>query len=242
MIERANVSFGHQSMSFKKAADALILFTDEQAVADTWEKASREVGQAAQSPILEPPRALLLDARRLTEALPRDHYARVITSPPYPNRMSYIRELRPYMYWLGYLQDGKEAGELDWQAIGGTWGCATSLVGKWVPNESRCIPYPGFEELLTQIARHSPLLSRYVHKYFYDMTAHLVELFAVVKPGGTVHYIVGNSKFYDALLPVEQIFAALFASAGFDRVTTQTIRKRTSKKELYEYIVSARKP
>lgn len=241
MIERANVSFGHQSMSFKKAADTLALFTEEQAVVDTWEKASQEVGQAAQSPVRMPPRALLLDARHLTQALPRDHYACVITSPPYPNRMSYIRELRPYMYWLGYLQDGREAGELDWQAIGGTWGCATSLVGKWVPNESLCIPYTGFEELLARIARHSPLLSRYVHKYFYDMTAHIAELFTVVRPGGTAHYIVGNSKFYDVLLPVEQIFAALFASAGFARVTIQTIRKRTSKKELYEYIVSAHK-
>ncbi|WP_322490103.1 hypothetical protein [Chloroflexus sp.] len=37
----------------------------------------------------------------------------VITSPPYPNRMSYIRELRPYMYWLGYLNNGRDAGELD---------------------------------------------------------------------------------------------------------------------------------
>ena len=34
----------------------------------------------------------------------------VITSPPYPNRMSYIRELRPYMYWLGHLNQPREAG------------------------------------------------------------------------------------------------------------------------------------
>jgi len=44
----------------------------------------------------------------------------VITSPPYANRMSYIRELRPYMYRLGYLDDGRDAGELDWSTIGGT--------------------------------------------------------------------------------------------------------------------------
>jgi len=44
----------------------------------------------------------------------------VITSPPYPNRISYIRELRPYMYWLGFLTTGEQAGEMDWEAIGGT--------------------------------------------------------------------------------------------------------------------------
>ncbi|MCC6444528.1 MAG: hypothetical protein IT210_13865 [Armatimonadetes bacterium] len=54
-------------------------------------------------------------------------------------------------------------------------------------------------------------------------------------------YIVGNSKFYDVLLPVEEIFAALFKAAGFTGVNVHTLRKRTSKKELFEYIVSARK-
>jgi len=41
---------------------------------------------------------------------------------------------------------------------------------------------------------------------------------------------------------VEEIFAALFREAGFDQQTVQTIRKRTSKKELFEFVVSARKP
>ena len=56
--------------------------------------------------------------------------------------------------------------------------------------------------------------------------------------GGQVNYIVGNSKFYDVLLPVEQIFAAMFWEAGFNEVSVRALRKRTSKKELYEYLVS----
>ena len=35
------------------------------------------------------------------------------------------------MYWLGYLEQPRDAGELDWQAIGGTWGAATSRVAAW---------------------------------------------------------------------------------------------------------------
>jgi hypothetical protein len=57
-----------------------------------------------------------------------------------------------------------------------------------------------------------------------------------------VHYIVGNSKFYQVLLPTERIFAALFEAAGFEAVHVETIRKRTSKRELFEFLVSARKP
>jgi hypothetical protein len=74
------------------------------------------------------------------------------------------------------------------------------------------------------------------------MSVHIRELFEVVKPGGTVHYIVGNSKFYDVLLPVETIFASMFEDAGFVDAKVAVIRKRTSKKELFEYDVTARKP
>src|SRR4030095_8628327 len=105
---------------------------------------------------------------------------------------------------LGYLADGRAAGELDWQAIGGTWGAATSNVGKWTPPAPRPIPFPGFERILREVAGRSPLLSRYVHKYFFDMVLHCAELREVVRPGGEIHYVVGNSKFYETLLPVER--------------------------------------
>ncbi len=242
LIDCANVSFGHQSMSFKKAALPDATYQAEGAVASSWWKVSNDIYRSAFSEIAVEPRALLCDARHLSQALPPEHYDAVVTSPPYPNRMSYIRELRPYMYWLGYLQNGRAAGELDWTAIGGTWGCATSYVGKWLPPADRDVPYESFDTILTQIAAHSPLLSRYVHKYFYDMVGHVGEVYAVLKSGGVAHYVVGNSKFYDVMLPVEEIFAALLRQAGFECVTVQQIRKRTSKKELFEYMVSARKP
>ena len=35
------------------------------------------------------------------------------------------------MYWLKFLETGEEAGELDWKAIGGTWGSATSKLNTW---------------------------------------------------------------------------------------------------------------
>ncbi len=242
MIERANVSFGHQSMSFKKKEPtADLLPGDRNEIAVAWSAAARGIARSASSPVAHTPRALYCDARDLAP-LVSGAYAAVVTSPPYPNRMSYIRELRPYMYWLGYLSDGRAAGELDWQAIGGTWGCATSNVGKWSPPTERRIPFDGFYTILDDIAQRSPLLSRYVHRYFYDMLFHVDGLLRVVAPGGQVHYIVGNSKFYDVLLPVERIFADIFAAAGFASPAVRVIRKRSSKKELFEYVVTATKP
>jgi len=242
MIDQSNASFGHQSMSFKKTQPTLPLIeTSEEAIIHIWEQTVSQIAVAAFSPILKTPRFLLCDARNLSTQLEANHYSCVITSPPYPNRMSYIRELRPYMYWLNYLNTGREAGELDWQAIGGTWGIATSNVGRWEPNTNVEIPFENFSTILENISIHSPLLARYVHKYFYDMVSHCRELFRVVREHGTITYIVGNSKFYDVLLPVDAIFAGLFEAAGFHDIDIRIIRKRSSKKELFEYAVSAKK-
>jgi hypothetical protein len=244
-IEQSHVSFGHQSMSFKKGDQSQrlgSLFSQEELIVTNWEQAIASIATAACSPTVKQPRVILCDARELSSKLGSNRYTCVITSPPYPNRMSYIRELRPYLYWLGYLQNQRAAGDLDWQAIGGTWGCATSNVGKWQPPDKVEIPFEGFNEILVNVAKHSSLLSRYIHKYFYDMVHHCNELFGVVKHGGTVNYIVGNSKFYDVILPVEHIYAALFKQAGFNNIEVRNIRKRTSKKELFEFVVSGRKP
>lgn len=129
LIELSSASFGHQSMSFKKEAPSAYLFEvpAEMRFQNIFRRIGSEVLASASDSLQEGRgQALLGDSRRLEAVLPLKDYTMVITSPPYPNRMSYIRELRPYMYWLGYMDSGNQAGELDWQAIGGTWGCATS--------------------------------------------------------------------------------------------------------------------
>ena len=104
------------------------------------------------------------------------------------------------------------------------------------------VPFDGFETIVERISASSDLLGRYVAKYFHDVVLHARELVDVVRPGGRVHYVVGNSKFYDELVPTEAIYAAVFDAAGLADVTVRAIRKRTSKKELYEFLVSARRP
>lgn len=250
MIQSANVSFGHQSMSFKKRDDQaeFAIETPSQTahrIADAFVHAANEVadGLGIERPGADC-RVILGDSRDLPAALPsnKERYTAVITSPPYPNRMSYIRELRPYMYWLGYLSNGRAAGELDWKAIGGTWGCATSMLTTWTPSGHGEIPYRNFGRIIRDIGKSHALLGRYVHKYFEDIKDHMAGLRRVLAPGAHCHYIVGNSKFYDTLLPVEKIYAALFEDAGFADVSIETIRKRTSKKELYEFVIHASAP
>jgi hypothetical protein len=257
-IEASNASFDHQSMSFRKGPRVRresSPATREGAFDDVSPKGVREfvvgkfreavefvaLGMLEDDPGADA-RVFHGDSRDLAKALPSKSYTRVITSPPYPNRMSYIRELRPYMYWLGYLTSGREAGEMDWQAIGGTWGCATSNLGAWRPSPDRRIPYPRFEKIVEAISGRHSLLGPYVHKYFQDVALHIESLESVLERGARCHYIVGNSRFYDTMLPVEEIYAALFEDSRFTDVSIERIRKRNSKKELYEFAVHATFP
>ncbi|WP_052887600.1 hypothetical protein [Thermogemmatispora carboxidivorans] len=238
---------GHQSLSFRPAPTgyyAASLFEDTPCaeVLATWQQATQSLAAAAYSPIKVIPRCILGDARALRSSLGQERYTLVLTSPPYPNRISYIRELRPYMYWLGYLKNGREAGELDWLAIGGTWGSATSQLNRWEPPPSLTIPFDDFPTLLARIADKSQILSKYVHKYFCDMYLHVQEIKQVLRSSGKIYYIIGNAKFYDVMIPVETIFAAMLGSQGFCEIEITTLRKRSSKKELFEYVISARKP
>ncbi|MGC1377285.1 MAG: DNA adenine methylase [Anaerolineales bacterium] len=239
VIESSNAAFNHQSMSFKKdeLQDFLFAPDDMENLANRFVRDVLEILQSARSSVTGKIRVINGDSRHV----PQDRkYNGVITSPPYPNRMSYIRELRPYMYWLEYLKEARQAAELDWLAIGGTWGIATSRLTKWEPNGHR-VQHQGFTQIIEGIYENSPLLANYVHKYFIDISLHLESLHKVLEPGAKVFYIVGNSKFYDTLVPVENIYASILENTGFTDTKIETLRKRNSKKELFEFIVSARK-
>jgi len=241
VISWSNAAFNHQSMSFKESdGRQLSLFDETQQMLQHFAETVQGIAISAEEPIKVQIKIIQADSRCVPQ--PSDGpYGCVITSPPYPNRMSYIRELRPYMYWLGYLKEAREAGELDWQAIGGTWGIATSRLQTWRPDGDP-IQWPGFEKIIEDIAVQSPTLANYVHRYFVDILAHLKSLYCTLSPGAKVFYIVGNSRFYDTLVPVELIYAYLLEACGFVDTEVELIRKRSSKKELFEFIVSARKP
>ena len=238
LIACARVSFGHQSMSFSTKSDP-----NPVNVSSSLEAAALIIDQTARAKLARPQmHAILGDARLLSRAILRRRFDAVVTSPPYCNRMSYIRELRPYMYWLGHLDLPSSAGELDWQAIGGTWGVATSRLNRWQPTAPALDDSREFSSIVRAIQKHSELLSRYVHRYFSDMREHLGSLWRVLSPGARLHYVIGNSKFYDVLLPTERLLAQQLREAGFVEVAIETLRTRTSKTELYEFLVTATKP
>ena len=240
IIELSNASFGHQSVSFKKKKNNSQKMLWEQDTTDSFIINVDFVTDTAKDNPIAKGKTILCDARTLNSKLLSSKFDLVITSPPYPNRMSYIRELRPYMYWLGYLKEAKEAGELDWDAIGGTWGIATSRLTEWGPQVETYYP-DSLKKSLIQISQSNSksghILSNYVAKYFEDMWQHFNAIHKVLKPGAELHYIIGNSKFYEIMVHAENIYSEMMSKVGFQNIQIKTIRKRNSKKELFEFDV-----
>src|SRR5216684_2275571 len=249
MMRISNASFDHQSMSFKdeESSDFTQLSLHGMDLNSDFvdmyhEDVSYVLKTASANPIVSAD-VLQGDSRNVGKCL-TGPYDLIVTSPPYPNRMSYIREVRPYMYWLGYFNEASEAGELDWKAIGGTWGIATSRLLQW--QRDRDNYYPAyFGDIIIHISsaenKHSKLLARYIEKYFEDIWSHLKSVIPLISSGGEVHYIVGNSTFYNVLLPVETIYRDMLLELGLNDVSIKVLRKRNSKKELFEYEVCGHK-
>lgn len=168
-------------------------------------------------------------------------YDLVITSPPYPNRISYIRELRPYMYWLKFLSSGEEAGEIDWKAIGGTWGSATSKLHTWEQIT------PTLPQRLLDVCnrienadeKNGRTMALYVKKFFDDMYLHLSNLRNHLNDHASINYILGNSSFYGNYVETDLIIEEMLNGLGYRNIKSQIIRKRNSKSHLYEYNITA---
>lgn len=240
LIAMSSAAFDHPSMSF---SDAPPPQRSPAALVEQFCQDTLHVQESARLNPIGSAQIIQGDAQNLSHLQNLAPFDLVITSPPYPNRMSYIRELRPYMYWLDHLQEAAEASALDWKAIGGTWGKATSNLQSWEPKSA---PQASLQKKLRAIEASHPkngvLMARYVHKYFQDMQDHLQSIVPLVRPGGELHYIVGNTSFYGHLVPVEQLFIDMMRDAGLVRTKAAIIRKRNSKKELFEFHVQAMKP
>lgn len=238
VIETSSAAFNHVSMSFH---ENVTTFGIEEITALFSEVLEAILDSASPNPIGSAT-VLHFDSRAIEQS---DRlYDRVITSPPYPNRISYIRELRPYMYWTGFLNEAREAGELDWEAIGGTWGIATSRLINWKPSVC-CLPSSLMDTALAiqeSDGKNAFLMAQYVLKYFHDMYLHFQSLRTKLNTNARINYIVGNSTFFGVPVHSEKLYEDILLQLGYRDVGSRIVRKRNSKKELFEFDVYAVAP
>jgi DNA modification methylase len=236
IIDTSSAAFNHISMSFKEQSTLY----EWNYIKVAFENIFAHIVSTAQSQLKGNAEIIKVDSKDMAYQK-SNLYDTVITSPPYPNRISYIRELRPYMYWIKFLNNGSDAGSLDWEAIGGTWGTATSKLKSWTPTNTN-LPQKLYEVcniIKASGDKNSDTMSLYVHKYFDDMYAHLQKTTNILAPNAKLNYIVGNSSFYGNIVSTESIIAEIMRKIGYKNVSIETIRKRNTNKGLFEFNVMA---
>ncbi|MEA5601971.1 DNA methyltransferase [Nostoc sp. UHCC 0252] len=167
----------------------------------------------------------------------------VITSPPYPNRYSYVWNTRPHLYMLDFISAAKEASSIDKETIGGTWGTATSELSKGVfPPLNKAVE-EAVGSTISAIREQDNLMANYAVHYFNRLTAHLIELERISSPNLRIAYVVGNSWLKGVYIETDVILAEILdrLKLGYTINSVHRFRKRNSGKELFESIVYASK-
>jgi hypothetical protein len=238
LVPVSNARHNHVSLTF---ADKPLATVD---VADILEQQLRNMVADLQA-VAELPSAEATifrgNSKELTKVLPKErNISAIITSPPYPNRFSYARETRPHLFFFDFLDSAGAVGQLETEAIGGTWGKATSVLSAGVKPKNELIssllhPY------LEGIPPNGRLMAHYVTKYFNDLFDHAGEIAQVCARRCRLAYVIGNSKFYEHPLPSDEILSCIFGHFGFALDRIDRMRKRQSKTGLYEAVVFMRR-
>ncbi len=175
------------------------------------------------------------DSTRLAESAV-EQIDRVITSPPYPNRFSYVHTTRPQLFFMEVFSEAAQSADLDCAAIGGTWGKATSILYDGI-----VVPYPHLEEILSPmiggLRPRSNLMCNYAVKYFTMMDEHIRSLKKVTSRKFRGAYVVGNSRLSEVEIFTDILLGKMFEANGFQVDRILVLRKRGGRKKLYETAV-----
>jgi hypothetical protein len=168
---------------------------------------------------------------------------RVVTSPPYPNRYSYVWNTRPHLYLLGFFEGPKEASQLDLKTIGGTWGTATSVLAKGRLEPAFKIIEREVSPLAEKIRQADNLMANYVMKYFNTLAQQIVSQDRLLARDAQVAYVVGCSTIKDVYVETDVLLGKIFEGLdlGYKVRRIERFRQRHSGKDLHEATVYAAK-
>lgn len=232
VLDCANIHRNHPTISFddnhKRRIDVFADFKENlEHVSVDLKKVSAEKTVRAD--------ILLGDSTRIARVV-TDTIDRVITSPPYPNRFSYVHTTRPQLFFMDIFQNATQSADLDCAAIGGTWGKATSVLCNGIVE-----PYEHLQGILkpviSDLRPKSNLMCNYAVKYFNMMDDHITDLKNRIANKFRGAYVVGNSRLKGVEILTEVILAKMFEHQGFNVDKLLVFRKRGGKKKLYETAV-----
>ena len=155
----------------------------------------------------------------------------IITSPPYLNNYHYIRNTRPQLYWLGFVDGAADLKAIERHSFGQFW--------QTVRTGPKLQLRPDIAHLRDQIdeLRHrnvdkgaygGPGWANYATSYFNDCQDFCEITKVLMRPRGSVVVVIGNNILQGIEFKTDRIFAEIAETEGFELVDIHLVRsKRT---------------
>lgn len=184
------------------------------------------------------------DARAALKALKKPADL-IVFSPPYPNTFDYTDIYNVELWVLGYLKNSKDNRDLRSKTL------RSHVQSQW---ESAALKVDSIKlkEIHAELLQKKDLLwnkniPNMVLAYFKDMEDILTESFRLLKDGGKLLMVVGDSKYVDVLIDVSVVLTDIATNVGYTKIVKKEVRKmRTSAqqgggKHLGEWIIELSK-
>ncbi|HEY1349503.1 MAG TPA: N-6 DNA methylase [Ktedonobacteraceae bacterium] len=134
----------------------------------------------------------------------------VITSPPYVNRNNYIAQQKAELSLLRLLASYDDYRRLVQSTLRShVEGDLGTCLQTTIPEVARIL------DAFTLTPNNNAKIPQMIAGYFEDLRETLERLFAVVRPGGRLAFVVGNSRWGGVVVPVDHLLALLAERQGF---------------------------
>jgi hypothetical protein len=197
-------------------------------------------------------RVLAADSRQVSDFVEPRSIDAVVTSPPYPNEKDYTRTTRLESVILGFLSSKAELRELKRSLIrSNTRNIYKGDSDDQVIRENARIQKIAKEIearrlVLGKTSGFERLYAKVTKQYFGGMARHLATLRAVLRPGASLAYVVGDQASYlRVMIRTGELFAEIAESLGYKVLSIDLFRTRlatATKEQLREEVVCLRWP
>jgi SAM-dependent methyltransferase len=153
----------------------------------------------------------------------------VVTSPPYLNNYHYVRNTRPQLFWLGFVQKPKDLKRLEVENFGKYWQTVRDMKPLPLDFENAQL-----EQLLARIRAVNVDRgiyggngwANYATSYFNDIDRFCKTMSYVLKPEAYAVIVVGNSILQGVEIPIDNIFASISERHGFKTANIHVLRQK----------------
>lgn len=148
----------------------------------------------------------------------------IITSPPYLNGTNYCRNTKLELWLSGLLQTDADLKKLRKASI----TCSINTAQK---REYEIFPVKEINRTIKSVEKkaYDPRITPMVANYFHDMWHVTESMYRVLRKGGVVYSVVGDSAFNNVHIPTHKHLESIAQEVGFSSTREVFLRERKSR-------------